>query len=211
MKTLIQCDFDGTITEKDVSFLLLDAFADGNWRQLLNEYKEGKIAVGDFNTRAFAMVKTGRKTLIDYMRGKVKIRKGFGELLDYCRGKDFRFVIISNGLDFYIETILKNLGVDGIQVFAARTQFDSLGMRVAYIGPDGKSLQNNFKETYTRLYLEEGYRIAYVGNGISDGPAASLSHQIFAREGLLTYCNKKHLRHTIFNDLTDVTKGLELL
>ena len=36
-KTLVQCDFDGTITEEDVSFMLLDAFADRDprrWRQL---------------------------------------------------------------------------------------------------------------------------------------------------------------------------------
>ena len=36
-KTIVQCDFDGTITDKDVSFLLLNHFADGNWRQLLDE------------------------------------------------------------------------------------------------------------------------------------------------------------------------------
>jgi 2-hydroxy-3-keto-5-methylthiopentenyl-1-phosphate phosphatase len=29
IQTLVQCDFDGTVTEEDVSFMLLDAFADG--------------------------------------------------------------------------------------------------------------------------------------------------------------------------------------
>ena len=29
MKTLVQCDFDNTIAESDVSFMLLDAFAGG--------------------------------------------------------------------------------------------------------------------------------------------------------------------------------------
>ena len=38
-KILIQCDFDGTITEEDISFLLLDAFASSDWRQLLSGYK----------------------------------------------------------------------------------------------------------------------------------------------------------------------------
>ena len=50
VKTIIQCDFDGTITEEDQAFLLLDAFARGNWRQLLTDYREGKISVGNFNT-----------------------------------------------------------------------------------------------------------------------------------------------------------------
>ncbi|MBI2979758.1 MAG: hypothetical protein HYY41_02890 [Chloroflexi bacterium] len=56
-KTLVQCDFDGTITEEDVSFMLLDAFADGDWRRRLKEYEAGRISVGRFNTEAFSMVK----------------------------------------------------------------------------------------------------------------------------------------------------------
>jgi 2-hydroxy-3-keto-5-methylthiopentenyl-1-phosphate phosphatase len=60
-KTVVQCDFDGTITEKDVSFLLLDNFAEGNWRQLFKEYTESKMPVGTFNRRAFAMVKAARR------------------------------------------------------------------------------------------------------------------------------------------------------
>jgi len=73
MKTLVQCDFDGTITEKDASFLLLDAFAQGDWRRLLRDYKEHKISVGEFNTRAFAMVKADKATLLEALKGKVKI------------------------------------------------------------------------------------------------------------------------------------------
>jgi len=30
---IIQSDFDGTITEEDVSFALLDVFAQGDWRE----------------------------------------------------------------------------------------------------------------------------------------------------------------------------------
>ena len=46
MKTAVQCDFDGTITVEDVSYLLLDNFADGNWRELLKDYTAGKMPVG---------------------------------------------------------------------------------------------------------------------------------------------------------------------
>ena len=37
-KTAVQLDFDGTVTEEDVSFLLLDRFANGDWRKYLAEY-----------------------------------------------------------------------------------------------------------------------------------------------------------------------------
>jgi len=85
MKTIVQCDFDGTITKEDQSFLLLDSFANGDWRQLLKDYREGKISVNYLNTKAFAMIKEDRQTLIDFVRSRIKIRDGFGELLACCR------------------------------------------------------------------------------------------------------------------------------
>jgi len=211
MRTLVQCDFDGTITQKDISFLLLDAFTDGDWRQLLAEYRESKIPVGSFNTKAFAMIKTDGQTLIEFVQREAKIQAGFHELLAFCHKKDFQFVIVSNGLDFYIDTILRNIGVDNIQVFAAQTQFSPRGLEVKYIGPEGNQLQNDFKEAYTRLFLKRGYRIVYVGNGLSDIPAARLSHHIFARDELLIGCKGINLNCTPFIDLNDVVRGLERL
>ncbi len=79
MKTLVQCDFDGTITEEDMGFLLLDSFASEGWRRLLTEYRQGRMSVGRFNTRAFTLVKADRRTLLKFVRGKVKIRAGFHE------------------------------------------------------------------------------------------------------------------------------------
>ena len=211
IKTLVQCDFDGTITQEDVSFLMLDAFADGDWRQPLAEYREGKISVGHFNKKAFAMVKADRQTLLDFVKGKVEIRAGFSELLSYCHSRGFQFVIVSNGLDFYIKTILKDIGVGNIEVFAANTEFHPGGMRVKYIGPEGNQLHDNFKETYTGLFLRRGYRVVYVGNGISDLSPASQAHYIFATGELLDFCRQMNLDCTSFVDFNDVVKGLELL
>ena len=211
MKTLVQCDFDGTITQEDVSFLLLDAFANGNWRQLLTQYKEGKISVNRFNTKAFAMVNADRQTLLEFMGSRAKMRAGFDQLLDYCHRKGFQFVIVSNGLDFYIEAILKDIGVDNIEVFSAQTQFGPNGIETKYIGPEGSQLEDGFKEAYTRLFLREGYRLVYVGNGISDISPARLAHHIFATGDLLTYCKEMNLNCRSFVDLNDVIRGLELL
>jgi len=212
-KTIVQCDFDGTITEKDVSFLLLDAFADGNWRQLLEDYRGGKITVGAFNRGAFAMVKADKQTLRDFIfaNKEAEIRTGFNELLSYCSKKGFKFVIVSNGLDFYIEAVLKDVSIDNIEIYAAQTQFTSDGLKVKYIGPDGRQLKDDFKDAYTELFLGRGYRVVYIGNGISDFPPAKQAHHIFATGDLLTYCREKNLNFTPFDDLNDVVRGLELL
>jgi 2-hydroxy-3-keto-5-methylthiopentenyl-1-phosphate phosphatase len=211
MKTIVQCDFDGTITEEDQSFLLLDSFANGDWRQLLKDYRESKISVDYLNTKAFAMIKEDRQTLIDFVRSKVKIRDGFGELLACCHRNGFGFIIVSNGLDFYIRAILREIRVENIKVFAAQTRFTTKGIEAKYIGPNGAQLETDFKETYVNSFQRTGHRIIYVGDGLSDIRPAKQAHHIFARGELLTYCNEANLDCTSFINLNDVVRGLELL
>jgi 2-hydroxy-3-keto-5-methylthiopentenyl-1-phosphate phosphatase len=208
---LIQCDFDGTITEEDVSFMLLDAFAQGDWREWLEHYRQNKISVGEFNTRAFAMVKATRAELLEVARDKVRLRAGLHELVSYCRRRGFRLVIVSNGLDFYITAILKDAGLGDIEVYAAKTRFHRRGLKVQYIGPDNTPLLSGFKDAYTKLFLKQGYRIIYVGNGPSDVAPAVHAHHVFARDGMLDGCREINLKCTPFDDLNDIVRGLESL
>ena len=209
VKTLVQCDFDGTVTEEDTTFFLLDAFAQGDWRRLLREYKEHKISVGEFNTSAFAMVKADESTLLEAIKGKVKLRAGFHELVDYCLRKDLKLVIVSNGLDFYIKAVLKELALENIEVHAAQASFHPEGMRVQYVGPDGKRLEDGFKEAYIKSFLKLGYKVIYMGNGDSDVAPAQYAHHIFATGELLAYCRENNLKYRPFENLIEVVGDLE--
>ena len=67
------------------------------------------------------------------------------------------------------------------------------------------------KEAYTKLFLTNGYRIIYVGDGFSDISPAKHAHHIFATSELLAYCKEANLNYTPFADFNDVVRGLELL
>ena len=189
--------------------MLLDAFADGDWRPLLRDYRENRISVNSFNSRAFSMIKADKSTLVDFAKTTMKIRPGFQELVSYCQERGFKFVIVSNGLDFYIEAILNNLRINNVEVFAARTKFISGGLKVAYIGPNGSQLEEGFKKAYTKLFLDLGYRVIYLGNGISDISPASEAHYVFATGELETYYDRSKANFTPFINLNDIIQKLE--
>lgn len=209
IKTLVQCDFDGTVTEEDVSFMLLDMFASGNWRERLEQYEAGLITVGRFNTDAFSTVRADRASLVKAALDGVKIRAGFKEFVAYCRQKDFRLVIVSNGLDFYIDEILRDIGADGIEIYAARTSFYPGRLEVSYIGPDGRCLDDNFKGSYLSSFIEQGYRVVYIGNGTSDFLPASRSDHIFATGSLVSRCRQNSVICTSFNDFREIIAMME--
>ena len=213
MKIAVQLDFDGTVTEEDVSFLLLDTYVGSKWRDYLKAYTSGRIPVGTFNKKVFAMVKAGRKVMTDLVLNsdRVKIRPGFRDYLDFCAKKGIKNVIVSNGLIFYIEAILKKLGVDSVEVYAARNRFHPRGMKVSYLGPDGTEMEVGFKEAYTDLLEKQGYDVVYVGNGASDIFSARRARHVFATNELLERCRREKVPCTPFTDFFDIIRGLETL
>jgi 2-hydroxy-3-keto-5-methylthiopentenyl-1-phosphate phosphatase len=211
IKTLIQCDFDGTLTEEDVSFLILDTFADGDWRSILEQYKSNQISVGHFNTLAFRMVKKDESALTRFVSKEAELRPGLKDLLNYCRKRNFRFTIVSNGMTFYIRTMLKNAGLNNIEIYAAQAEFNNHGIEARYIGPDGREILNGFKEAYIKQFLSEGWRVITIGNGASDIPAAKLAHYTFATEPMLSLCRGMKFDCLPFENLDDIIKGLNTI
>ncbi len=208
-KLVLQCDFDGTITEEDVSFFLLDRFAEKNWRELLEDYRKGKITVGKLNTDAFFLVKEDEHTLLQAMDGQVKIRAGFLEMVDYCRNNGIHIHVVSNGLDFYIREILNRLCLDDIPFFAAQTTFHPDGMQVVYKDPDGTPMDSGLKQYFVDSYLSRGYEIFYAGNGPSDLKPAMLCHRIFATGDLVSFCREANIPCTVFNDFFEILDELK--
>jgi 2-hydroxy-3-keto-5-methylthiopentenyl-1-phosphate phosphatase len=213
MKIAVQLDFDGTVTEEDVSFLLLDTYVGAKWREHLKEYTAGRIPVGTFNKKVFGMMKVSRRAMTDLVLNsdRVKIRLGFREYLEFCTQKDIKNVIVSNGLIFYIEAILKKIGLNNVEIYAARNSFSPRGMKVAYIGPDGTEMEVGFKEAYTDLLQKRGYDVIYIGNGASDIFSARKAKHVFAVDELLERCHRENVTCIPFKDFYDIINGLKAL
>ncbi len=213
MKTAVQLDFDGTVTEEDVSFLLLDTFVGGDWRKYLDKYSHGDISVGAFNKIVFGMMKADKKTLTDFVLSspRVKVRPGLKEFTDYCKNKRIKIIIVSNGLTFYIKALLKKMGVSGLEIHAAENIFFPGGMKVRYLGPDGKEIEVGFKEAYTDMLCKMGYQVIYVGNGTSDIYPSRKAQYVCATADLLEKCRAEKLKCHPFNDFFDIVKILETL
>ena len=99
MEYAIQCDFDGTIVEGEISILLLEEFADGNWKEIDDAFYNGEISVKDCTKQCFSMIKDNEKTLQEFIvrSDHIKVRDGFIELCNYCFQKGLYFVIVAVG------------------------------------------------------------------------------------------------------------------
>ena len=208
---IIQCDFDGTIIKNNLSVLLRDKYAVGDWQKINSDYLHGRITVEQSNKLQFTLIKEPRETLQAFVRQHIEVRPGFVEFIRYCQENAIPFAIVSSGLDFYIEPVLAEIGLPDLELHCGRTSFSRDGIDVAYYDPAGNIVSEGFKKKYLTWLKERGTNIIYLGDGLSDLEAASQADHVFATGHLLDLLKTRSIEHNAFADFYDLQRQIRLL
>ncbi|MFV2014693.1 MAG: HAD-IB family phosphatase, partial [Candidatus Heimdallarchaeota archaeon] len=161
----------------DISVLVLEKFAEGNWRQYEDQLNENKINVEECLNLVFQHVKAIKNEIIDYIIDKIVIRDGFENLVKFCERNNIEFTIISAGLDFVIDLVLGELDLD-VPVVVARTHFDG-GLSFSFPSKYYEDSED-FKADTVRKFNEEGFQTIFIGDAGSDYHGALHSKFVFA-------------------------------
>jgi len=217
MKHLILCDFDGTISIRDISYELLSTFARGNWEEVDRQYREGEIGSREAYKRIAGICEATPEEMESFIMERSLIDPYFGRFHDYCLRKGIDLKIVSDGFDIYISRLLEHHGLPSIPFFANRISFKR-GARIRFEHPYHNrhcGLCGTCKRT---ILLEErpSYDlITYIGNGYSDRCAAQEADRVYAKEVLFEHCVREEIDCTyydhfgeVMDDLSKETKGL---
>ncbi len=209
----IQCDFDDTITVNDLGSALLESFApvQSDWQMADDNYHAGRISVEECQRIQYANIKIGRKEIIEFAVSEVKIRPGFSQVVEYCHREGMRFVIVSNGLDIYIDAILENLGLADIERYSGHGRITDSGIAVDYIDPTGTQLMENFKTSCLKYLQIWKQPIICIGDSVSDIPPALEADHVIARSELKDHFQRQGLSHFTFDTFYDVQSLLDRL
>src|SRR4030042_3051176 len=123
MKTLILCDFDGTISIRDMGYDLLNRFSSGDWEAIDRDFCEGKIGSKEAYSRIAKILKGNEKDLLGFIQKHSNIDPHFNSFYQYCRERDIDVKIVSDGLDFYIKMFLEIHYLSEIPFYANHTHF----------------------------------------------------------------------------------------
>ena len=206
---VIQCDFDGTVTRNNLSILLRENFAPGEWRRIDADYLLGRITVEQSNKLQYALIKEPKEILQEFVRQNIDIRPGFVEFVSYCRENAVKLVIVSSGLDFYIETALAQIGIPDLELHCGRTDFTDDGIIVSYTDPEGNAIDGGFKGKYLKWLRGRNIKLIYVGDGLSDLEPACLADLVFATGHLATMLRFESVAWGRFIDFYDLLRLLQ--
>ncbi len=205
---IIQCDFDGTITTNNISIALRERFASGNWWEVEAEYLRGNLSVERSNWQQYRLIKESREVLQDFARQHFELRPGFLEFIRSCRAAGIRFVIVSSGLDFYVEAVLKQIRAPQLELHCARASFTSDGISITYFDPEGNAIEEGFKKGYLTWLKRQGQPLIYIGDGLSDLEAASSADFVFAVNNLRQILSDSTVPHCAFTDFHDIWRQI---
>src|ERR1700681_4641617 len=99
-------DFDGTITLRDATDAILDAFADPAWLQIEDAWLSGQIGSRECMAAQMALV-TATQDQVDCLLDGIGVDPGFATLLDACAARAAPVHIVSDGFDYCIRRILE--------------------------------------------------------------------------------------------------------
>ncbi len=205
----VMCDFDNTITVGNVSEAVLGAFASPDWKQVETDFVAGRISVEESNRRQFPLVRAREEEIGAFVRRAVEVRPGVPEFVDYCRGVGIEVVVVSSGVDTYIEPMLRMLGLADLELRAGRGRVSDRGIVVDYADPAGAPIDDGFKLAWLEALKQRGRPVVYIGDGEPDIEAALRADHVIARDDLERHFRDRSLPHFAFDTFHDVRRIVE--
>lgn len=199
-------DFDGTVTEKDTLYSFFETYAEDKWKEVEQDWVKGKISSKECLIQEFNLVPDLSDSLIKEFLKSINIDKYFKDFYKLVKQENIDLYIVSDGVDYFIESILKKYNLADINIISNHGEFD--GEKFILTFPNDNpycvkdsgtckcSIINSLKNNYKK--------VIYIGDGVSDYCVADKADTLFAKKRLLEYCRKNMINHIPYNDFSDI-------
>ena len=211
MKRLILCDFDGTISIQDMGYVLVNRFSSGDWEAIDRDFCEGKIGSKEAYSRISKIFKGSEEAIHRFIQQHSSIDPHFTSFYQYCRRKGIDVKIVSDGLDFYIKTVLEIHALSEIPFYSNSTHFlkeDEIEISFPHSNEEC-GLCGTCKKRLLQIQREEYDSILFVGNGLSDRCGAREADFVFAKDSLYGYCIEENIACHYFRNFQEVLGDLQ--
>ena len=208
----VLCDFDHTVTIEDVTDGLLRQFANPAWEWLESAWREDRIDARDCMSAQVALMQATPREL-DAWLDSVRIDPAFARFAAFCGEAGVGLEIVSDGLDYAAQRVLKRHGLADVPVTANRLQMLDHGrwaMSPRHAGADCRGRQGVCKCAVARTPDVVTNRLL-IGDGRSDFCVADQVDFVFARDGLLAHCRENGIRHRPIVNFREALSALQQL
>ncbi len=211
----IICDFDGTVAQNDVGNLLFTTFADSRCHDIVRHWKAGRINSRECLIQECAIARASEIELERFALSQ-DLDPHFKAFVAYCESRGIEVEIASDGLDFYIDRIVRKYDLENrVSVLSNRLVFtgsDTFRPEFPYFD-EGCGRCGNCKGYHVRRARASHEIVVYVGDGLSDRCGAREADVVFAKNGrdLQEFCRREDILFIAYDDFADVRERVATL
>lgn len=203
------CDFDGTISPRDIGAALADRFSPegaAGRLPLLDEWLAGRAGHRELTEAQCALLALTEDEALGFTR-TFRLDPQFAPFVREALGRGDAVMVVSEGLDFYVRDHLARAGFPDLPWAANHAVFEDGRLRVEFPFADpGCASCGNCKAQHVRRYRGRGFHTVLVGDGTSDRHGAAAADTVLARGSLLEWCRSEGLAHVEFANFGDVAE-----
>lgn len=207
-------DFDGTITQKDVGDSIFTKFGiPEKVNFIIDDLLNDRISSRECWDSLCSSTPLINNKELDGFIDSLAIDSTFHKLVSYCEEKSIELIVLSDGFDYYIKRIFNRENLNEIKFYANNLSIDENGKLIPqypYYNP-GFPTSANCKRDHILDNSSDDDFTFYIGDGNSDKESAQYCDYIFAKDGLLKFCEKERISFSPFKDFNDVIKKIDFL
>ncbi|WP_340013549.1 2-hydroxy-3-keto-5-methylthiopentenyl-1-phosphate phosphatase [Paenibacillus sp. FSL K6-1318] len=212
-KTVIFCDFDGTITLSDNIVAIMKHFKPEGIEAIMKDTIEQNISLREGVGAMFALLPSSQKDeIVEFVLGQAGIREGFSEFLEYVRNEGIEFNVTSGGMDFFIEPLLAPFHIPQDHVYCNGADFSGETIRIEWPNPCQPPCENGCgmcKTTVIRTFPEEQYNRILIGDSLTDFEGAKIADLVYSRSILTDKCIELGVDHVPFATFYDIIEDMK--
>lgn len=208
-------DFDGTITKHDVGNIIFKHFGDKEkGEDIITRLRGGEITARQCWELLNDTVDSVDKIELDAILDKIEIEDGFHSFIDFCEKRGLNFIVLSDGFDYYIDRIFSREKINDITYYSNHlevTPENKLFLSFPHYDSTCTTSANCKRNHVINNSGDDDFTI-YIGDGNSDKYPIQFCDYIFAKKGLLKFCEAENIPffpYTTFYDV--ITRFEELL
>ncbi|MDW7738969.1 MAG: MtnX-like HAD-IB family phosphatase [Bacillota bacterium] len=201
-------DFDGTITDSDLTCELAAYFGGPAYLEVENQYRKREIPIRLWLEKIVSLLPPDMEELHKKALEWAGVRPGFLDFLNYASEQNSPVIVASDGLGYYIEPVLRKFGALAFVdlLYCNNTSINEKGT-LEIITPHAHPICRvcgNCKANHVCDMKDEGRPVIYIGDGSNDRYGASWADHICAREGLAEHCRENSFSYTPWDDFHDI-------
>jgi 2,3-diketo-5-methylthio-1-phosphopentane phosphatase len=203
-------DFDGTACSADVTEALLERFGDPSWPHYDELVDRGEIGIREALRTEFSLLSGDPDEMLAFAVERHTLDPTFAPFVAWADERGLPLTLVSDGFAFYIRPMLEAAGLGRLEVVT--NELVSEEGRRELTHPNGHPVCvgcGTCKMLAAQRARERYGAVAFVGEGQSDRYGALYSDLVFAKDHLVTLCERDGVPYLPWVTFDDVRAALE--